>query len=81
MAAYQPGVELQEIPLCAGRFKHFVCIDAHPVEDDGELVHEGDVDVALGVLDDLGCFGNFYRRGAVNTCFNDHLVCLCNILG
>jgi hypothetical protein len=33
-------------------------VDADPVEDDRQFVHQGDVEIALGVLDDLGCLGH-----------------------
>ena len=36
--------------------------DAEPVEDQRELVHQRDVEVALGVLDDLGGLGDLDRR-------------------
>ena len=49
----------QKIPLCAGSFKHFVGVDTHAVEDHGQFVDEGDVDVALRVFNHFGRFGNF----------------------
>jgi len=80
VASDETGIEPEEVPLCPCCLKHLVCADAHPVEDDGELVHEGDVDVALGVFDDLGCLGNLYRGGPVHPCLDDHLIGFCNVL-
>jgi len=40
----------------------------------GELVHEGDVEVALRVLDDLGGFRHFYRRRPVQAGGDDRAV-------
>lgn len=58
MAADKSGRELDEVPFGRSGLDNVVCVDAHGVEYLGELVHEGDVDVALRVLDYLGGFGN-----------------------
>ena len=78
VAADQARLELQEIPLGARRLKDGLCIDTHLVEDDGELVHEGDVDVPLGVLDDLGGLRNLDGLCAMNTGSDHKLVNLCH---
>ena len=57
VAADQPGVEAQEVPLRARRLEHVERGQAELAENLGDLVHEGDVDVALGVLDHLGRLG------------------------
>ena len=54
VAADQARPEGQEIPLGAGGVEHVVRVDAQPVADQGDLVDQGDVDVALGVLQHLG---------------------------
>ena len=41
------------------------CVDAELAEDEAELVHERNVDVALGVFDDLGGFGHADAAGLV----------------
>lgn len=41
-------------------------VDPHTVEDHGQLVHEGDVDIALGVFDHFGRFG--YPDGGGEVC-------------
>jgi hypothetical protein len=48
-----------------------VGVDAHGVEYLGQLVHEGDVDVALRVLDDFRGFGDFDRGGFVGAVDED----------
>jgi len=52
VSAHQARLEGQEIPLAARRREYFLGVDLQAVED------EGDVDVALGVLDDLGRLGD-----------------------
>ena len=54
----RPGPERQEVPLGAGRLEHLDRVDADLVEDQRELVHQRDVEVALRVLDDLGGLGD-----------------------
>src|SRR5205085_2038169 len=43
-------------------------------EDLCDLVHEGDVDVALGVLDGLCSFGHLDGRGTENAAFGDRAI-------
>ncbi len=66
MPADQPGREGQEVPLGARRREHVSGADAEAVEDQGELVHQRDVEVALRVLDDLGGLGDLDARGPVD---------------
>jgi hypothetical protein len=54
VAADQAGPERQEVPFGSGRLEYLEGVDADTVEDDRELVNQRDVQVALGVLDDLG---------------------------
>jgi hypothetical protein len=65
VAADQAGAEGQEVPLGAGGFEHVQGVDAEAVEDQRQFVHQGDVEVALGVLDHLGGFGHLDRAGLV----------------
>ena len=81
VAADQARAEGQEVPLAAGGLQHGLGVDAHLVEDDGELVDEGDVDVALGVLDDLGGFGHLDALGLVGADDDDLAVELVHQLG
>ena len=64
VAAHEAGRELEEVPLGAGGGEHVAHVEIHAAHDEGELVHERDIDVALGVLDDFGGFGGLDRGGA-----------------
>ena len=74
MASDKAGGELEEIPLRTGRLEHLEGVDADPVEDDAELVDQGDVDVALGVLDDLGGLGHLDARRTVGAGLHHEVV-------
>ena len=74
VAAHQARAERQEVPLRAGGLQHFQRVDADLVEDDGQLVHQRDVQVALGVLDDLGGLGHLDAGGAVHAGLDDRFV-------
>lgn len=72
--ADQPRTERQEVPLGPGRFQHIQRINAEPVKDDGQLIHQRDVQVALRVLDDLGGFRNLDAGGTVDARAHDRPV-------
>ena len=74
VSADEAGREGQEVPLGAGRGEHVPGIDTHAVEDEGKLVHQRDVEVALGVLDHLGRFRHPDGRGPVDAGRNHGLV-------
>ena len=61
VAADEAGLEAQEIPFRARRGEHVVGRKAELGEDLGDLVHEGDVDVALRILDHLRRLGGLDR--------------------
>ena len=61
VATHQAGAKGQEVPVAAGGFEHFQGVDAEL----GQFVHQGDVEVAQGVLDDLGRLGDAEAAGAV----------------
>ena len=63
----EAGAEWQEIPLGAGRQQHFLGVYADALKDHRELVDQRDVDIALGILDDLGRLGDLDARGRVRT--------------
>ena len=56
VAADKAWFKLEKVPFGAGGFEHFMSVDAKAVENHGEFVDKGDVDVALGVFYDFGCF-------------------------
>ena len=58
VTADQARPEPEEVPLRARGGEDVARPDAHAVEDDGKLVHERDVQVALRVLDDLRGLGH-----------------------
>ena len=66
VATDQARPEWQKVPFGAGRLQHFQGIDADPVEDDGQLVHQRDVQIALGVFDYLGGLGHANAGGPVH---------------
>src|SRR3546814_4021130 len=74
MTTDEAGAERQEIPLAAGRFQHFVGIDAHAFEDQCQFVDQRDVHVALGVFDYLGRLGHTNAGGEVGACADDAAV-------
>ena len=76
MAPHQPGLKGQKVPLGCGRFQHFSGVDAHFVENHGQLVHQGDIQIPLGVFNDLGGLCNPYRRYRMNAGANHPAVYL-----
>ena len=70
----RPGAERQEVPLGAGGLEHVRGADADAVADQRDLVHERDVEVALGVLDDLGGLGDLDRRRPMDARIDDRAV-------
>lgn len=61
VATDEAGTERQEVPLGACRIEHIVDGEIDFLEDLRDLVDERNVDVALGVLDDLCRFGRLDR--------------------
>ena len=74
VASDEAGFEGEKVPFCCGSGKHFVGVDPHAVEDHGQFVHKGDIDVALRVFDHFGCFGNLDGGGKVRSCGDDRAV-------
>jgi len=66
--------ERKEVPFRTGCFEDFERINVHPVENDCQFVHQGDVEVALCVFDDFCGFCNLDRRSPVDTGFDDRFV-------
>ena len=75
----QSGLELQKVPFGPGRFEHLAGVQPQAVEDDGQFVHQRDVEVSLGVLDHLGGFGGLDAAGAMHAWHDDLLVELCHL--
>ena len=53
MSSNESRSESKCIPFCIHSCKHFISIDLEFVADDGNLVHECDVDISLTVLNNL----------------------------
>ena len=62
----RPGEKRQEIPFRRRRFQNVGGVDTETLENRREFVDEGDVEIALGVLDHFGGLGDFDRGGAVD---------------
>jgi len=74
MATHQPRAEGQKVPLGAGDLEHFQRIDTHEIKDDGQLIHQGDVEVPLGIFDHLGGFSHLDAGGLANPCSDNAAV-------
>ena len=74
MAANQAWAEWKEIPLCACGFENLKGIQPELVKYKAKFIHERDIYIALGVLDDLGGFGDLDAAGLVGSGFDDFTV-------
>src|SRR5690606_32399848 len=68
---HQTRPERQEVPFGSSSFQYGLGINAQPVEDKGEFVDQGVVDVALWVLDHLGRLGHPDGGRFVSAGYND----------
>lgn len=69
------GIErLEAVGLAFGRVDHFPDVDAHPVAENGKLIDEADVHVAVGVLEDLLHLGDGGRGDFIDRRFKDGLI-------
>src|SRR5258708_1649801 len=66
MTAHQPRKERQEIPFRLRRREHVAGVDAERMADRRELVHECDVEVALGIFDHFGGLRDLDRGRAMD---------------
>ena len=74
VTADQARLVRQKVPLGAGGSQHILGANAHAVEDQSQLVHQGNVQVALSVLDHFGGFGHLDRLGAVDASLDDRAI-------
>ena len=74
MAADQSRAEWKEIPLCACSFENLKSIQPKLVKDKAQFIHECDIHIALGVLDNLCGFGDLDAAGLVGSGFNNFAV-------
>lgn len=66
VTADEARTKQQEIPIGAGGEQDVLGFDAHLVENDREFVDQGDVKIALRILDDLRGFGDLDARRLVS---------------
>lgn len=74
VAAHKAGSEGEKIPLGSRGFKNIEGIDVQGVEDDGQLIDEGDVEVPLRVFNDFSGFGFLYGCRGMDSCGDDGAV-------
>ena len=67
MAAHQTRPEWQKVPFAACSVQHFLGVYVHALENHRKFVHQRNVQVALGVFNHFGCFGNPDGAGTVNS--------------
>jgi hypothetical protein len=67
-------LEIEEIPLSRRGSEHVSGVNTELMKDRRQLVHQGDVEIALRVFDDLGGLGNFNRGGAMNPSFHHRTI-------
>src|SRR5208283_3990838 len=65
MSSHQPRQERQEVPLSPGCLEHISGPDSHAGKDHSQLIDKGNVDVTLGIFNDLGGLSYFNRRSKV----------------
>src|SRR5690606_3911458 len=81
MSAHQARAEWQEVPLGSCRFEYRLSIDAQTIEYKGKFVNECDIDVALGIFDDLGSLSHPDGRRLMRACGNDLTIKLVDQFG
>ena len=54
MPTDQTGGEIQEIPFCPGGFQNVIDGDAKLLKNHGNFIDKGDVNIPLGIFDNLG---------------------------
>ena len=74
VSAHKPRIKFKEIPLCSGCLQNRLCVDAHLIEDDRQLIHKSNIDIALAILDDLGGFRNLDALRTMHARLNDQLI-------
>jgi hypothetical protein len=80
MTTDQARLELQEVPLRSGRVENLIGIDTDLLENDGQLIHQCDVQVALGILDHFASLGGPDAGATMHAGLHDTLVQTRNLL-
>ena len=66
MTADESRPEVKRIPLRIHGIHHFFRVNAHAMEGTRKFIHEGDVDIALRVLDEFRRFSHLDAGSAVD---------------
>ena len=74
VAAHKTRAQFDEVPLGCRRLDHVVRVDVHRIEDLRQLVHEGNVDIPLGILDDLGSLRHLDGRSLMRPVHQDGVI-------
>ena len=74
VAAYKTRHEFQEVPFRPCRLQHGFCVNAHFVENNGQLVHKRNINISLAVLYDLGRLRHLNGIGPVYANLNYQLI-------
>ena len=78
--ADKPRLELQEIPFRPRCLKHGLGVNPHFIKNNRQLIHEGDIDIALAVLNDFCRLRDLNRRRAVHACLHHQLIHMGDLL-
>ena len=71
VATHHAGAKGQKVPFTAGRFQHVQRIDVQTGKNYRKLIHQCNVQIALGVFNDFGGFCHLDAAGLVRPCAND----------
>ena len=74
VATHKTRTEWKEIPFAASCLKHGLCINPHFIKDNGKLIYKCDIDIALGVFDDLRGLCDLYAFCLVRTCRDNFII-------
>ena len=68
MPANKTRREFQEVPFRPRRFKHIAGINAGPIKDQRQFIHQRNVQITLGVFNHLGGLGGLDGWRLVDAC-------------
>ena len=71
VTTYETWTEWKKIPLGTCSLEYIKRIDTHFIEDMRKLIDEGNVDIALTVLNNLSSFSYLYSWSEVSTSNNN----------
>ena len=74
MSSDESGTIFEEVPLGSSGFDNIVGVDSYAVADECELVHKGDIHVALAILYGFCCLCHFHVGRTMGTVFEDGVV-------